>query len=229
MSQAAMLDLGLSPYRTVWDLQHRLHDAVQLGHEGETWIFVEHPPVVTLGRKADRRNVLLSREALAARGIDLVEIERGGDVTYHGPGQLVVYPIRRLERFREVVPLVRALEQAVIDTCAHFGVQAERWSEHAGVWTGRNQICAVGLAVRKMTSLHGIALNVSTELDYDRVINPCGLTDRGITSLSRETGRPVSIAEVKPVLAQCIETAFGLSFSPSIPQDGAAAWQSKSA
>jgi lipoyl(octanoyl) transferase len=123
-----------------------------------------------------------------------------------------VYPIRRLERFREIVPLVRALEGAIIDTCAHFRVAAERWSEHAGVWAGRNQICAVGLAVQKMTSLHGIALNVSTELSYDTLINPCGLTDRGITSLSRETRRPVSLAETKPIVQAALSETFALSF-----------------
>ncbi len=208
-STARLLDLGLRPYREVWDLQHRLHEAVREGREPDTWILVEHPPVVTLGRKAKRDNVLFSDEALAARGVDVVEIERGGDVTYHGPGQLVVYPIRKLERFREVVPLVRALEGAVIETVGRFGIAAERWSEHAGVWVGRDQICAIGLAVQKMVSLHGIALNVSTELDYDRLINPCGLTDRGITSISRATGRPATIDEVKPVLVQELSRAFG--------------------
>lgn len=210
MKEARILDLGLRPYREVWELQHTLHERVRAGAEPETWIFVEHPPVVTLGRNAKPANVLLSEQALAARGIDVVQIERGGDVTYHGPGQLVVYPIRRLERFREVVPLVRALEGAVIEACARFGVIADRWSEHAGVWVGRNQICAVGLAVQKMTSLHGIALNVSTELSYDKLINPCGLTDRGITSLSRETGRQVSITEAKPVLQAALFESFEL-------------------
>jgi lipoate-protein ligase B len=210
LKEARILDLGLKPYREVWELQHTLHELVRTGAEPETWIFVEHPPVVTLGRNAKNENILLSQEALAARGVDFVRIERGGDVTYHGPGQLVVYPIRRLERFREVVPLVRALEGAVIGACAEFGVTAERWSEHAGVWVGRNQICAVGLAVQKMTSLHGIALNVSTELSYDTLINPCGLTDRGITSLTRETGRPVSIAEAKPVLQAALFESFEL-------------------
>jgi lipoyl(octanoyl) transferase len=161
--------------------------------------------------------VLLSRETLAARGVDLVRIERGGDVTYHGPGQLVVYPIRRLQRFREVVPLVRALESAVIDVCAQFGVAAERWSDHAGVWMGRDQICAIGLAVQKMTSLHGIALNVCNELGYDTLINPCGLADRGITSLSRETGHAISIGEIKPVLAAALERAFGITFNAVVP------------
>jgi lipoate-protein ligase B len=207
-----LLDLGVRSYREAWDLQHRLHERVRSGEDPETWIFVEHTPVVTLGRNAKEENLLLSRETLAARGVDVVQIERGGDVTYHGPGQLVVYPIRKLERFREVVPLVRALEGAIIDACAQFGVKAERWSEHAGVWVGRDQICAVGLAVQKMTSLHGIALNVSTELSYDRLINPCGLTDRGITSLSRETGRPISIAEAKPIVQAALSNTFGLQF-----------------
>lgn len=230
MSEARAIDLGLRPYREVWELQHSLHEAVRTGSAPETWIFVEHTPVVTLGRSAKRENVLLDAQTLAARGVDLVQIERGGDVTYHGPGQLVVYPIRKLERFREVVPLVRALEGAAIDACAAFGVHAERWSEHAGVWVGTNQVCAIGLAVQKMTSLHGIALNVSTELSYDRLINPCGLTDRGITSLSRETGRCLRIADVQPVLRSALEKTFDLTFVPAPPGSfEEQRWQSKSA
>jgi len=210
LGTARILDLGLRPYREVWDIQHRLHEAVRAGSEPETWIFVEHTPTITLGRNAKRENVLLAPEALAARGIDIVEIERGGDVTYHGPGQLVVYPIRKLERFREVVPLVRSLEAAVIATCSDFGITAERWSEHAGVWVGRNQICAIGLAVQKMVSLHGIALNVNTALDYDRLINPCGLLDRGITSIAHEIGHEVSLAEARDALLAHLAADFGL-------------------
>jgi lipoyl(octanoyl) transferase len=212
VSSARLLDLGLRPYREVWELQRRLHDAVREGREPDTWIVVEHHPVVTLGRQAKRENLLLSPEALAARGIDLVEIERGGDVTYHGPGQLVVYPIRRIERFREVVPLVRSLEGAVIECCARFGVSGVRWSEHAGVWVGDENICAIGLAVKRMVSMHGLALNVATDLHYDRLINPCGLNDRGITSLSAQTGRPVTIAEAKPVLLEMLSRTFDVSF-----------------
>jgi lipoate-protein ligase B len=213
-STARLLDLGRRPYREVWELQHRLHAAVREGREPDTWIVVEHTPVITLGRQAKRANVLLSAAQLAERGVDVVEIERGGDVTYHGPGQLVVYPIRKLERFREVVPLVRALEGAVIEACTHFGVRGERWSDHAGVWVGRDQICAIGLAVQRMVSLHGIALNVATQLDYDRLINPCGLTDRGITSLSQQTGRSVSIDEAKGVLLTALARTFEVTFAP---------------
>ncbi|HEY5426245.1 MAG TPA: lipoyl(octanoyl) transferase LipB [Candidatus Tumulicola sp.] len=212
MTAARLLDLGVRPYREVWELQHRLHAAVREGREPDTWIVVEHPPTITLGRQAKREHVLLSDEALADRGIDVIAIERGGDVTFHGPGQLVVYPIRRLKRFREVVPLVRALEGAVIDACAAFGVNAQRWSEHAGVWVGGNQICAVGLAVQKMVSLHGIALNVSTELNYDRLIVPCGLPNRGITSLSKEAARTVSVEEAKGVLLDALARTFGVTF-----------------
>ncbi len=211
-SQARLLDLGVRPYREVWELQHTLHDAVAKGEAPDVWIFVEHTPVVTLGRNAKRENVLLSSERLEGRGVDLVEVERGGDVTYHGPGQLVVYPIRKMERFREIVPLVRTLEGAVIDMVDGYGIAAERWKEHAGVWVGRDQICAIGLAVQKMVSLHGIALNVSTELDYDRLINPCGLTDRGLTSISKETGRAVSVAEAKPLMEAALARAFDLEF-----------------
>jgi lipoyl(octanoyl) transferase len=215
-SMARVLDLGLRPYREVWDVQHRLHEAVREGREPDTWIVVEHAPVITLGRTAKRENVLLSREALAARGIDVVEIERGGDVTYHGPGQLVVYPIRKLARFREVVPLVRALEGAVIDACARFGVSGERWSEHAGVWAGGSQLCAVGLAVQKMVSLHGIALNVTSDVDYASVINPCGLRDRGVTSLAREAGRAISVDEAKHVLLEELARTFDVTFATTM-------------
>lgn len=211
---ARLLDLGLRPYREVWELQRTLHARVAAGEEPDTWILVEHPPVVTLGRNAKRENLLLSPEVLETQGVDVVQIDRGGDVTFHGPGQLVVYPIRKLARFREVVPLVRALEGAVIDACAAYGVTADRWSEHAGVWVGRNQICAIGLAVQKMTSLHGFALNANTQLDYDRYINPCGLTDRGITSLSREADREVDVEEAKGAVLTALSRAFDVRFEP---------------
>lgn len=213
MKQALLLDLGRRGYREVWDLQRRIHASVERGRSPDTWIAVEHFPVVTLGRQAKPSNVLLPTEDLRERGIDLFEIERGGDVTYHGPGQLVVYPIIKMVRFREVVPLVRSLEKAVIACCARFGVSAERWSEHAGVWVGDRCICAVGLAVKRMVSMHGLALNVSTALDYDRVINPCGFTDRGITSLAAETKRDVSLDEAKRALFEELAKEFDVTFS----------------
>ena len=209
---ARIIDLGSQPYRATLEIQRELHARVSAGRTPETWIFVEHPPVITLGRNARIDNVLLSNERLAALGIDVVPVERGGDVTYHGPGQLVVYPIRRLERFREVVPLVRNLEEAVIRACASFSVRGERWTEHAGVWVGSNQLCAVGLAVKAMTSLHGIALNVTTDLTYDRAINPCGLTGYGITSLERESRSRIQMPDAKEAIRRAIAQTFHLQF-----------------
>jgi len=207
-----LLDVGRQAFAETWSLQLRLHDAVARGAGRDTWIVVEHEPVVTLGRNAKREHLLLSPEVLAARGVDCFEVERGGDVTYHGPGQLVVYPIMRLERFREIVPLVTAMEAAAIATCARFGLEAERWGEHRGVYVGQNQICAIGLAVKRMTSFHGLAFNVSTDLDYDRLITPCGIRERGVTSLSHELDRPVSLDEAKAVLLDALSAEFDVRF-----------------
>ncbi len=207
-----LLDLGRLPYREVWALQRELHAAVAAGEAPDTWIVVEHDPVITLGRNAKAKNLLLSRNALATLGVDVVEIERGGDVTYHGPGQVVVYPIRKLPRFREVVPFVSALECAVIDALHQLGIEAAPRKEHRGVYVGYNAICAVGLAVQKMTSLHGLALNANTALDYDRLITPCGTPEFGITSISHELGREVGWADARDVLLPALEREFGLQF-----------------
>jgi lipoate-protein ligase B len=219
MATARLLDLGRRPYREVWALQRELHAAVAAGEAPDTWIVVEHEPVITLGRSAKPENLLLSPELLAARGVDVVAIERGGDVTYHGPGQVVVYPIRRLPRFREVAPLVSALECAVIATLATFGIDAAGRKEHRGVYVGERAICAIGLAVQKMTSLHGLALNADTALDYDRLITPCGTPEFGITSISHELGRTVTWAEARDALLPALAAEFDLQFE----HDGATA------
>ena len=220
-NQARLIDLGRRRYAPVLDLQRALHAAVALGRAPETWLVVEHDPVVTFGRNAKEANVLLPRAQLAARGVDVVEIERGGDVTYHGPGQVVVYPIRRLERFREVVPLVSALETAVTGALHRFGIEAQPRSEHRGVYVGDDNICAIGLAVKRMTSLHGLALNACTALDYDRLITPCGTPQFGITSISAQLGRDVSWAEARDVLLDSLEGAFGIEFEREIVPPGA--------
>jgi lipoate-protein ligase B len=209
-SRARAYDLGLRDYRSLLELQRRLHDAIEAGTEPETWIVVEHDPVITLGRNAKASNILLPRALLASRGVDVVEVERGGDVTYHGPGQVVVYPIRRLARFREVVPLVNALENGVIAALRRFGIDAARRTEHRGVYVGRDAICAVGLAIRRTTSLHGLALNACTELDYDRLITPCGTPEFGITSISEQLGRLVPWGQARDVLLEELEGAFGV-------------------
>ena len=218
---ARLLDLGRRRYAPVLELQRALHAAVAEGRAEDTWLVVEHDPVVTLGRSAKETNVLLPRALLAARGVDVVEVERGGDVTYHGPGQVVVYPIRRLERFREVVPLVSALESAVTGALYRWGIAAQPRSEHRGVYVGDDAICAIGIAVRRMTSLHGLALNACTALDYDRLITPCGTPQFGITSISAQLGRDVSWAQARDVLLDSLEGAFGTEFEREIVPPGA--------
>jgi len=209
---ARLLDLGRMPYRDALALQRTLHAGVARGEMPDTWLLVEHDPVVTLGRNAKLTNLHAAPEWLAARGVDIVSVERGGDATYHGPGQLVVYPICKLPRFREIVPFVSKLERAVVRSLAAFGIEAAGRPEHRGVYVGREAICAVGLAVKQMTSMHGLALNVSTQLDYDRLIVPCGTPEFGITSISRHVERTVTLEEARgtlvPELAAVFETSF---------------------
>jgi len=209
---ARLLDLGRRDYRSTLTLQRALHHAVATGQAGQTWLVVEHPPAITLGRNANETNLLLSRDLLQSRGIDVVDVERGGDVTYHGPGQVVVYPILKLERFRAILPLVSALERAVIEAVAAFGIAAHGREEHRGVYVGNDAICAIGLAVKRMTSMHGLALNVSTALDYDRLITPCGTPEFGITSLEQQLGREVGFAQARDVLFERLASVFDLQF-----------------
>ncbi|MBV8579834.1 MAG: lipoyl(octanoyl) transferase LipB [Candidatus Eremiobacteraeota bacterium] len=211
-TRARLIDLGRRRYGPVLALQRALHAAVAEGREPDTWLVVEHEPVVTLGRNAKETNLLLPRALLDARGVDVAEIERGGDVTYHGPGQVVVYPIRRLARFREVVPLVASLETAVTGALHRFGIEAQPRSEHRGVYVGDDAICAIGLAIKRMTSLHGLALNACPALDYDRLITPCGTPQFGITSIAAQLGRDVSWTEARDVLLDSLEGAFDVDF-----------------
>ena len=206
------IDLGRRPYRETLALMREIHGAVARDEASDTLIIVEHDPVVTLGRNAKREHVRLSADALAQRGIDLVEIERGGDATYHGPGQLVLYPIRKLTRFREVAPLVSSLERSVVAALATFGIAARGRGEHRGVYVGEDAICAIGLAVKQMTSLHGLALNVSTSLDYDRLITPCGTPEFGITSMTHELGREIALADARDAMLAALEREFSLQF-----------------
>lgn len=206
--------MGRRPYREVLAFQRDLHARVARGEAPDSWIVVEHDPVVTLGRTARRANVLLSPGALAAQGVDLIDVERGGDATYHGPGQVVVYPIVRLARFREVVPLVAALERSAIAALRSFGIAGAGRPEHRGVYVRNDAICAVGLSIKAMTSLHGMALNVAATLDYDRLITPCGTPEFGITSISRELGRDITWAQGRDALLDALGAEFGVRFEP---------------
>jgi lipoate-protein ligase B len=187
--------LGRADYRSVWALQKELAAARAAGTIGDRLLLVEHPAVLTLGRQADPRHVLGSADALARRGIEVIRVERGGEVTYHGPGQLVAYPIIGLGRRGLLLrPFVRALEGAMIATCAGFGVTAERREGHPGCWVDADglaprKIGALGIRVERGVSYHGIALNIDPDLaDFD-LIDACGMPGVTSTSIAFEAGR----------------------------------------
>jgi lipoyl(octanoyl) transferase len=219
------IDLGLMPYRDAWAAQERAHQQVVEGAE-EQLLLVEHPPVITFGRRPNvERNVIASEESLRQLGVEVVQSDRGGDVTFHGPGQVVAYPIVRLNDHRlSVGAFVRRLEEAVIATLRDFGIDAQKSPEAIGVWVpqadGRlAKICALGVRIRRGVSMHGVALNVTTDLRYFDLIVPCGLVDRPVTSVARVLGeRAPAIGHVKETLSRQFVRAF--SPSPCIQGEG---------
>jgi len=229
--------LGRIEYRTAWALQKRLAAARASDRIGDQLLLLEHPAVLTLGRTSDPAHILATPEALAARGIDVVRIERGGEVTYHGPGQLVAYPIIALSRRGLLLrPLVRALEAAMIDTCAALGVTAGRRDGHPGCWIDPDgahprKIGALGLRVERGVTYHGIALNVTVDLgDFD-LIDPCGMPGVASTSIARERGAieppsTSSVAEAAAAFAPALATRLGAPLGGALPPadpEGAAA------
>ena len=229
-------DLGQMDYKACWDLQQTLFDALTAGktnrtaapesatpssEEAGTILLVEHPPVYTLGKSGHAENLLVGREALEAMGAQFFHIDRGGDITFHGPGQLVCYPILDLERLGiGLRAYIDALEESVIRTVAEYGIRAERIAGASGVWVGAGiaqegdhrtadgggkctpagaprKICAIGVRSSRYITMHGFALNVTTDLEWFSRINPCGFTDRGATSIERETGAKVPMDDVK--------------------------------
>jgi len=214
MSESVLivLDLGRRDYDEVWALQKELHATVASGDKPAHLLLVEHPPVITLGRRADTANVLASEAELAEQGVQLRQVDRGGDVTYHGPGQLVAYPVMALRgKRRDVARYFRTLEEIVIDVIASYGIEAGRHEGLTGVWVGDEKLCAMGVAIRRWTTYHGIALNVSTNLRHFRLITPCGISDKGVTSMERVLGRPVPMDEVAARLVDRFAAEFGFS------------------
>ena len=178
-------------------------------------LFVEHPHVLTLGKSGDAENVLVNPARLAELGVDYFPINRGGDITYHGPGQLVAYPILDLDQyFTDIHKYLRTLEEAVIRTCAEFGIEAGRINGLTGVWVdvekgfGARKICAFGVKCSRWVTMHGLALNINSDLNFFNLIVPCGITDRGVTSISKEIGRDVELDEVKPKLYAHLKELF---------------------
>jgi lipoyl(octanoyl) transferase len=189
--------LGRVRYADGLDQQAELVRQRQSGEIPDTLLLLEHDPVFTLGRNARSENVLLPEATLRARGFELFETGRGGDVTYHGPGQLVAYPILDLSPDRrDVRRYVRDLEEVMIRTCADHGIVAGRFDRLIGAWVGENKIGAIGVRIARWITSHGLALNVSTDLSPFRLIVPCGIRDHGVTSMERLLGRPVPLEGV---------------------------------
>jgi lipoyl(octanoyl) transferase len=199
-----VLDLGRLGYGPSYDRQLEVHKGVLSGDLPDTLILVEHPPVLTLGANFHEENLLFPADAYAAKGIEVVRTDRGGDVTYHGPGQVVAYPIFHLEPFgKDLHRWLRSLEEVVIDTLRPFGIAGTRNPVNTGVWVENRKICAMGIKVRRWVSLHGLALNCDTDLTPFGTIVPCGIQGAyGVTSMSSEVCRRVGIEEVKPVLVE---------------------------
>jgi lipoyl(octanoyl) transferase len=217
-----VLYLGRVDYSIAFELQQTLVRLVKEGHITHTLLLLEHPPVITLGRNAGAQNIVASREFLTANGVGLHETDRGGDVTFHGPGQLVGYPIFDLRAFDPrigAVDFVRKLEEILIRTCGDLGVVTERIPGLTGVWTQNEvpgKIAAIGVHISRAVTSHGFALNVNTNLDYFKLIVPCGITDKPVTSLEQEMaesgpsgGRKVPALED---LAQQVARNFGRVF-----------------
>jgi len=202
MNRTLLVDLETRDYKETWDLQLRLVELRAQALLPDVLLLVEHPHVITMGKSAKPENIL-------SKTLPIYEVERGGDVTYHGYGQLVGYPILDLSsQGRDIRQYLRKLERVLIGTLAHFGIAAQRIQGRTGVWIGQKKIASIGVAVRSWVTFHGFALNVSTDLSYFSTINPCGYDSAIMTSMREQLGREVSISEVKGLLTHCFENVF---------------------
>lgn len=184
--------LGLVPYQEAWELQKQLHQARIEGRILDTLLLLQHPPVLTLGRGSRPENILSCQAELKARGVELFEVERGGDVTFHGPGQLVGYPIMDLEPLgRDLHRYLRNLEEVLILTLQEYNIAAQRRKNYTGVWVGEEKIASIGIHVSRWVTRHGFALNVTTDLTYFDLIVPCGIPEVQMTSIEKILGRKI--------------------------------------
>ncbi|TMJ04101.1 MAG: lipoyl(octanoyl) transferase LipB [Bacillati bacterium ANGP1] len=210
---------GPTPYADAWALQKALIGARQREELADGLILLEHEPVFTIGRSARADHLLVPREFLTGKGFEVYDIERGGSVTYHGPGQLVGYPILDLRAYNEdVVKYVRSLEETILRTLQDFGLAAQRLRGFPGVWAGHEKIAAVGVAVKRKVTMHGFALNVGPDLAPFDYINPCGI-GRPVTSMARLLGRPLPVDEVRLAYARRFAEVFDLTLGAVARED----------
>jgi lipoyl(octanoyl) transferase len=202
--------LGRIGYRRALDLQMRICASRKLGCEPDVLLLLEHPPTITLGRNGRWHNLLVTDETLVARGVERFESDRGGDITFHGPGQVVGYPILKLEASeRDVHRYMRNLEECLIRTLQAFGIESGRDSRYTGVWTSQGKVAAMGVHISRWITRHGFALNVNTDLSYYDLIVPCGIAGKQVTSMERLLARPVSLEEVAGKVAVEFASVFG--------------------
>jgi lipoyl(octanoyl) transferase len=202
--------LGRVPYEEAWALQNQLADARRAGLAPDTLILLGHPHTYTIGRSGTRDHVYLAADELAARGITCLEVDRGGDVTYHGPGQLVGYPILALGPRPDVGWYLRSLEACLIDVLADFGIRAGRLEGYTGVWIADRKIAAIGVKVSQGVTTHGFALNVATDLSLFTHILPCGIAGKGVTSMAVELGRAPAMTDVEDRVVAHFSERFAL-------------------
>ncbi len=204
-----VIDLGRQPYRPVWHYQKQLQQLRMTHQIPDTLVLVEHDPVYTIGKNGTDLHVVASETFLKSRGIEIVHVDRGGDVTYHGPGQLVGYPIFDLHQHRQSVSwYMRQLEEVFIRLLREWHVDADRQEGYTGVWVGEDKIVALGVRISRWITLHGFAFNVNTDLSFYDGIIPCGLFHRGVTSLAQLLQRPVTLHEVKPQVIKQFRKVF---------------------
>lgn len=205
--------LGEVPFSEAFLMQKTWRDSVADGESSSALLLLQHPPVLTLGANFHEENLLLPRREYLNRGIEVIPTDRGGDVTLHNPGQLVAYPIFDLTGLKKDLHWwLRSLEEVMIVAFAKFGVEARRFAPHTGVWTGDKKIAAIGVKVKRWVSMHGLSINVNNNLEPFNWIYPCGIQEYGVTSLSQELGRDVTVDEVIPVLVESFRQVFELPF-----------------
>lgn len=219
MNRLLVSDIGRTRFADAWDLQHKLFDLRHHGLVDDLLLFTEHDHVYTIGKGGDQDHLLASEQELTAGGVDVFRIDRGGDITYHGPGQIVGYPIIDLNRyFPDIHRYLRCLEEVIILALSEFDIEADREEGLTGVWVKGEKIAALGVRVSKWITMHGFALNVNTDLTkFDRII-PCGIFHKGVTSMQQVLGREISLNEVQATLTQAFGVVFGCEPGPLAPE-----------
>jgi lipoate-protein ligase B len=201
---------GILPYKDAWDLQKRLVSERFEGKTADALLLLEHNHVITYGKNSDVSNLLVDTLGLKKLGIELIHTDRGGDITYHGPGQLIVYPIINLRNYQTSIKwYIHKLEQVIISSLKDFGIDSERLDKYPGVWVNNRKIASIGVRISRWITSHGIALNVNTDLEYFKLIAPCGIKDKDVTSMGKILGCEIPLETIKDIIVKKFAMVFG--------------------